>query len=222
METKYMTMIKFPAMIAASALVLVTACADQGGPNDNFQARNGAAIGAGLGVLAGVISGDTAAERRRNAARGAIFGGIVGGGIGNALDRQEEELRAQMGGNVGITNNGQNLVVTLPQDILFATNSTSVSGASQSDLSTLATSINRYPDTTVNVVGHTDNVGGASFNFDLSQRRAQSVTSVLINAGVSPARIQSIGRGEDAPVATNQTSAGRQKNRRVEIIITPN
>ena len=56
METKDMTMIKFPAMIAASALVLVTACADQGGPNDNFQARNGAAIGAGLGVLAGVIS----------------------------------------------------------------------------------------------------------------------------------------------------------------------
>jgi len=217
-----MTMIKFPAMIATGALVLVTACADQGGPNDNFQARNGAAIGAGLGVLAGVISGDTAAERRRNAARGAVFGGLIGGGIGNALDRQEEELRAQMGGNIGIVNNGQNLVVTLPQDILFATNSTTVSGASQSDLSTLATSINRYPDTTVNAVGHTDNVGGASFNFDLSQRRAQSVTSVLINAGVSPARIRSIGRGEDAPVATNQTSEGRQQNRRVEIIITPN
>ena len=217
-----MTMIKFPAMIATGALVLVTACADQGGPNDNFQARNGAAIGAGLGVLAGVISGDTAAERRRNAARGAVFGGLIGGGIGNALDRQEEELRAQMGGNIGIVNNGQNLVVTLPQDILFATNSTTVSGASQSDLSTLATSINRYPDTTVNAVGHTDNVGGASFNFDLSQRRAQSVTSVLINAGVSPARIRSIGRGEDAPLATNQTSEGRQQNRRVEIIITPN
>lgn len=217
-----MTMIKFPTMIATSALVLVTACADQGGPNDNLKARNGAAIGAGLGALAGIITADTAAERRQNAARGAVFGGLLGGGIGNALDRQEEELRSQMGGNVGIVNNGQNLVVTLPQDILFATNSTSVSGAAQSDLSTLAGSINRYPDSTVNVVGHTDNVGDATFNFDLSQRRAQSVTSVLINAGVSPTRIRSIGRGEDAPVATNQTSEGRQQNRRVEIIITPN
>ena len=74
----------------------------------------------------------------------------------------------------------------------------------------------------MNVVGHTDNVGDAAFNFDLSQRRAQSVASVLINAGVSPTRIRSIGRGEDAPVATNQTSEGRQQNRRVEIIITPN
>jgi outer membrane protein OmpA-like peptidoglycan-associated protein len=217
-----MTMIKFPTMIATSALILVTACADQGGPNDNLKARNGAAIGAGLGALAGIITADTAAERRQNAARGAVFGGLLGGGIGNALDRQEEELRSQMGGNVGIVNNGQNLVVTLPQDILFATNSTSVSGAAQSDLSTLAGSINRYPDSTVNVVGHTDNVGDATFNFDLSQRRAQSVTSVLINAGVSPTRIRSIGRGEDAPVATNQTSEGRQQNRRVEIIITPN
>ncbi|MFT5067223.1 MAG: outer membrane protein OmpA-like peptidoglycan-associated protein [Yoonia sp.] len=222
METKDMTMIKFPTMIATSALILVTACADQGGPNDNLKARNGAAIGAGLGALAGIITADTAAERRQNAARGAVFGGLLGGGIGNALDRQEEELRSQMGGNVGIVNNGQNLVVTLPQDILFATNSTSVSGAAQSDLSTLAGSINRYPDSTVNVVGHTDNVGDATFNFDLSQRRAQSVTSVLINAGVSPTRIRSIGRGEDAPVATNQTSEGRQQNRRVEIIITPN
>jgi outer membrane protein OmpA-like peptidoglycan-associated protein len=217
-----MTMIKFPTMIATSALVLVTACADQGGPNDNLKARNGATIGAGLGALAGIITADTAAERRQNAARGAIFGGLLGGGIGNALDRQEEELRSQMGGNVGIVNNGQNLVVTLPQDILFATNSTSVSGAAQSDLSTLAGSINGYPNSTVNVVGHTDNVGDATFNLDLSQRRAQSVTSVLINAGVSPTRIRSIGRGEDAPVATNQTSEGRQQNRRVEIIITPN
>ncbi|MCO4847469.1 MAG: OmpA family protein [Yoonia sp.] len=217
-----MTMMKFPTMIATGALVFVTACADQGGPNDNLKARNGAAIGAGLGALAGIISADTATERRQNAARGAVLGGLIGVGIGNALDRQEEELRAQMGGNIGIINNGQNLIVTLPQDILFATNSTTVSAASQSSLSTLAASINRYPDTTVNVVGHTDNVGDAAFNFDLSQRRAQSVASVLINAGVSPTRIRSIGRGEDAPVATNQTSEGRQQNRRVEIIITPN
>jgi len=138
------------------------------------------------------------------------------------IDRQAEELRAEMGGNVGIVNNGTNLVVTLPQDILFATNSTTVSGASTADLGTLASSINRYPDTTVNVVGHTDSVGDAAFNVDLSQRRAQAVTSVLINAGVPANRLRATGAGEDQPVATNQTDAGRQANRRVEIIITPN
>ena len=217
-----MTMMKFPTMIATSALVLVTACANQGGPNDNFKARNGAAIGAGLGVLAGIVTADSSKERRENAARGAVLGGLIGAGIGNALDRQEEELRVQMGGNVGIVNNGNNLVVTLPQDILFATNSTSVSGASQADLFTLASSINRYPNTTVNVLGHTDSVGDAAFNLDLSQRRAQAVTSVLINAGVAPQRLRSIGRGEDVAVASNQTAQGRQQNRRVEIIITPN
>ena len=209
-----MTMMKFPTMIATSALVLVTACANQGGPNDNFKARNGAAIGAGLGVLAGIVTADSSKERRENTARGAVLGGLIGAGIGNALDRQEEELRVQMGGNVGIVNNGNNLVVTLPQDILFDTNSTSVSGASQADLFTLASSMN--------VVGHTDSVGDAAFNLDLSQRRAQAVTSVLINAGVAPQRLRSIGFGEDVAVASNQTAQGRQQNRRVEIIITPN
>ena len=127
-----------------------------------------------------------------------------------------------MGSNVGIVNNGNNLVVTLPQDILFAVDSTTVSGASQNDIFTLASSINRYPNTTVNVIGHTDSTGEAAYNFNLSQRRAQAVASVLINGGVSPQRIRSIGRGEDAPIATNATAQGRQQNRRVEIIITPN
>ena len=191
-------------------------------PNDNRNANRGAAIGAGLGALAGIASGDTVEERRRNAVLGTIVGGVAGAAIGNQLDRQEEELRQQLGGNVGIVNNGQNLTVTLPQDILFAFNSTEVSGGARSDLFTLANSLQRYPNTTVNVIGHTDNVGGAAFNLDLSQRRAQAVSSILINAGVSPNRIRSLGRGEDQPVATNLSPEGRQANRRVEIIITPN
>ena len=214
-------MMKFPMIMAAGAMSLTAACSADG-PNGNIKARNGAAIGAGLGVVAGIITGDDADERRNNAIKGAAIGALAGGGIGNFLDRQAEELRAEMGGNVGIVNNGTNLVVTLPQDILFATNSTTVSGASTADLGTLASSINRYPDTTVNVVGHTDSVGDAAFNVDLSQRRAQAVTSVLINAGVPANRLRATGAGEDQPVATNQTDAGRQANRRVEIIITPN
>jgi len=216
-----MTLSKLSTVIAASSLVFVTACSATG-PNGNQQARTGAAIGAGLGALTGFIAGDNARERRQGALTGAILGAGGGAAIGNQLDKQEEALRAQLGNNVGIVNNGNNLTVTLPQDILFATNSTTVSGALQNDLRTLARSINTFPNTTVNVIGHTDNVGDASFNFDLSQRRAQSVTSVLINAGVSPSRIVSVGRGEDAPIASNLNAGGRAQNRRVEIIITPN
>lgn len=216
-----MTFSKLPLVLAVSSLALVTAC-DTTGPNGNQQARTGAAIGAGLGALTGFLMGDTATERRQGALRGAVLGAGGGALIGNQLDQQEEELRAQLGNGVGIVNNGENLTVTLPQDILFATNSTQVSGASQNNLRILANSINQYPNTTVNVIGHTDNVGNASFNFDLSQRRAQAVTSVLIGSGVAPSRIRSIGRGEDAPVASNLNEAGRSQNRRVEIVITPN
>lgn len=216
MQTKRISMI-----FAGASLALVAAC-DTSNPNNNQNAQQGALIGAGVGALTGLITSGDSDKKLKSAVQGAIVGAAGGAVIGNQLDRQEEELRAQLGPQVGIVNNGNNLVVTLPQDILFATDSTAVSGASQRDLTTLANSINQYPDTTVNVVGHTDNVGDASYNFGLSQRRAQAVTSVLINAGVSPARIRSVGRGEDAPIATNLTPEGRQQNRRVEIVITPN
>lgn len=221
MECSQMAFRKLPLAIATASLAFVAAC-DTNGPNGNQNTNQGALIGAGLGALTGLITGDSPRDRRDNVILGAALGAAGGGLIGSQLDKQEEELRASLGNDVGIVNNGQNLTVTLPQDILFATNSTSVSGRSQADLRTLAQSINQYPNTTVNVIGHTDNVGGAAFNFDLSQRRAQAVTSVLINSGVAAARIRSIGRGEDAPVATNLTAEGRQANRRVEIVITPN
>lgn len=216
-----MAFTKLPLLLAAGSLAFVAAC-DTAGPNGNQNARQGALIGAGVGAVTGLIHGSSADDRRRSAILGAAIGAAGGAAIGNQLDKQEEELRASLGNDVGIVNNGQNLTVTLPQDILFATNSTEVSGRSQADLFTLAGSINQYPNTTVNVIGHTDDVGGSDFNQDLSQRRAQAVTSVLINAGVSPARIISTGRGEFQPIATNATAEGRQANRRVEVVITPN
>ena len=218
-----MTMSKCALVFAGAALVGLTACEDLNDPNNpNRNTQQGALIGAGIGAVVGAATGDNAQERRRNAVLGAAIGGGGGALIGRDLDRQEAELREQLGGNVGITNTGDRLIVTMPQDILFATDSARLSGGLQSDLVALARSLNRYPNTTVNVVGHTDNTGSASYNQDLSSRRAQAVSSVLINAGVSPSRIRSIGRGEDAPIASNLTAEGRQQNRRVEIIITPN
>jgi len=142
-----MTIMKLSLSIAA--LAFVAAC-DGTRPNDNRNAEQGALIGAGVGALTGILAGDSAEERRRGAVLGAALGAAGGAAIGNQLDQQEEELRRQLGNDVGIVNNGNNLTVTLPQDILFATNSTSVSGSAQSDLRTLASSMNQYPNTTIN------------------------------------------------------------------------
>lgn len=216
-----MSMSKLPLALATVSVLALTACqAPIPGQTTENQDR-GALIGAGAGVLAGIISGDTREERIRNGIVGGVIGGTTGAVIGSNLDRQEAELRSALGANVGIVNNGQNLVVTLPQDILFDTGSAALTGGLQNDLRAVAGSLNRYPDTRVNIIGHTDNVGEAAFNLDLSQRRANAVSQVLIGAGVSPTRINSFGRGEDQPAASNLDAAGRQQNRRVEIIITP-
>lgn len=218
-----MTLSKMSFAVALSGVMVLTACDEMNDPNNpNRNTQQGAAIGAGIGALIGIAAGDTAEERRRGAVVGALVGGGIGGIAGADLDRQEAELRQQLGSNAQIVNTGDQLIVTLPQDILFATNSTALTGALRSDLTALAASMNRYPNTTINVIGHADNTGGAAFNQDLSARRAQAVSSVLIQSGVAPVRIRSIGRGEDAPIASNLTPEGRALNRRVEITITPN
>ncbi|MGJ8624803.1 MAG: OmpA family protein [Yoonia sp.] len=218
-----MTLSKTSLAVALSGIMVLTACETMQDPNNpNRNTQQGAAIGAATGALIGLATGDSATERRQNATVGALVGAGIGGIAGASLDRQEAELRQQLGSNATIVNTGDQLIVTLPQDILFATGDANLSGALRGDLTALAASINNYPNTTINVIGHADNTGGAAFNQDLSARRAQAVSSVLIQSGVSPSRIRSIGRGEDAPIATNLTPEGRAQNRRVEITITPN
>jgi len=218
-----MTLSKTSLAVAVSGLFVVTACETVQDPNNpNRNTQQGAIIGAATGALVGIARGDDEGERTRGAITGAIIGGGLGAGVGSILDRQEAELRQQLGSNARIVNTGDQLIVTLPQDILFATGDATLTGALRTDLNALANSINNFPNTTVNVIGHADNTGAAAFNQDLSARRAQAVSSALIQGGVSPNRIRSIGRGEDAPIASNLTPEGRAQNRRVEITITPN
>ena len=214
---------KFPAIVAAASLTFVAAC-DPAGPNGMENTQQGALVGAlGGAVVGAALNADgSRQDRQQGALIGAAVGAGVGAGIGNNLDRQAEELRRQLRNDVGVSNNGSNLVVVLSQDLLFATNSTQVSGLSQNELAIVAQSLQRYPNTTVNVIGHTDNVGDAAFNQDLSERRAQAVSNILIANGVSPSRIRAIGAGENQPIASNLNASGRQMNRRVEIVITPN
>ncbi len=222
MEVRQMTFTKLPVVAALVSALALTACQAPVPGQTNDNAQQSALIGAGIGAVLGAATGSDSEERFRNAAIGAAAGSVLGGVAGTNLDRQEAELRNELGAGVGIVNTGSQLIVTMPQDILFATDSATLTATLQGDLQDVAASLNRYPDTTVNVVGHTDNTGTAAYNLDLSQRRAQSVASVLISAGVAPQRVRVTGLGENQPVASNQTPEGRALNRRVEMIITPN
>lgn len=141
--------------------------------------------------------------------------------VGADLDRQAAELRGSLSSNISVTNTGEYLIVNMPQDLLFATDSASVRPDLRSDLSAVSSSLLKYPNSRIEVIGHTDNTGSAAYNQDLSQRRAVAVASVLRDNGVPGARVAAYGRGEDQPIASNLTPDGRAQNRRVEIIIRP-
>ena len=217
---------KISLSLGLSAVVLLGACTDPatlGNPdNPNRNTNQGVAIGAGTGALLGALIGGDG-NRTEGAVIGGIVGAAVGGGIGYNLDQQEAELRRDIGNDrVNITNTGDRLIVSFPQDILFATGSFAVRPDLQSDLGVLASSLGDYPNSTVQIVGHTDSDGEAAFNQQLSERRANAVADVLLNNGVPFNRIQTFGRGESQPVASNLTPEGKQQNRRVEIVILPN
>ena len=220
-----MTRASLPIALIAAAAVAGCTTSQSFDPNDpNRQMRTGALAGAAAGALLGGVTagGSSVGDRNRALAIGALAGAATGAAIGNQLDRQARELRTQLGNEVGIVNTGDRLVVTMPQDILFATDSATLRPTLQQDIRTVGQSLLAYPNTTVQVVGHTDSDGSAAYNQDLSQRRAAAVTRILRAEGVPGSRLRSIGRGEEQPVASNLTPEGKAQNRRVEIVILPN
>ena len=214
---------KFPALVLLAGAVALAGCTDPYAPRQPgapTNAQTGAIAGAMIGGFLGATAEDDDDRLARTAA-GALIGGALGGGIGSVLDRQEAESRQQLGSNVQIVNTGSALVVTMPQDILFATDSAVLRPDLQADLYAVARNLNAYPNSRIEVIGHTDSTGSSSYNLGLSTRRANAVAAVLMQSGVAPGRIDAIGRGEAQPVASNLNEAGRAQNRRVEIIIRP-
>lgn len=217
-----MTMRK-PIILLSLTGLFLAGCVAPMGPTteDNRRTQTGAVTGA---LIGGAIGGTSkGGNKLAKGVLGAGVGALIGGAIGSQLDAQAAELRNSIGSDrVGITNTGNELIVSLPQDILFATDSATLRGDLTQDLRAVARSLLNYPNTTVQVIGHTDNTGAAAYNQQLSQRRAGAVASVLQSNGVPGGRIVSIGRGEDQPIASNLSVEGRAQNRRVEIIIRPN
>ncbi len=207
--------IKIVSILAAASLALVGCTYNSGAPN---QPATGAVIGGLTGAAAGqVIGGDT-----RSTVIGGVIGAAVGGAIGANMAAQERELRQSLAGSgAEVTNTGSQLRVILPESVTFRTASATVDPSFRPALAQISNSLRRHPNSSVRVVGHTDNVGTAAYNQQLSQDRAMAVARVLIANGTSASRITVSGRGFNEPVATNASVAGRAQNRRVEIIITP-
>lgn len=186
------------------------------------QTQQGALIGAAAGGLYGATRDSDKNNQGKDFLKGAVLGAAAGAVVGNIIEAQEKQLRQVMTSpGVQIINHGDYLQVIMPSGLLFASDSAAISGQAQNDLYGLAQSLNQYPNSRVEIYGHTNSTASDAHNMDLSQRRAQSVGGILTAAGVSSSRLVMVGRGESQPVASNDSEAGRAQNRRVEILIRP-
>jgi outer membrane protein OmpA-like peptidoglycan-associated protein len=182
--------------------------------------QTGAAVGAGVGAAAGAgIAAATGGSTTRGAIIGAVVGGAAGAIIGRQMDRQAEELERIEGAEVERV--GEGIHVTFASGILFPFDSDQLLPAGRENLREFARSLLRSENaqTHVLIAGHTDSVGTAEYNQRLAERRALSASRFLQEQGVPAARLTTVGRGEFEPVASNDTEAGRQQNRRVEVAI---
>ncbi len=180
----------------------------------------GAVIGAGAGGLVGGIIGNQTGSTTRGAIIGAVVGGAAGAIIGHKMDQQAKELEQSIPGAT-VERVGEGIQVTFDSGLLFGFDSDVIQSNARTNLSALASSLSKYEQSNLMIVGHTDDVGSDSYNEDLSRRRASAAADYLRAQGVSR-RITTLGVGEREPVAANSTDSGRQKNRRVEVAIYAN
>jgi len=182
----------------------------------------GAAIGAAAGALGGLFVGGSSRAQRNAVLIGAGIGALAGGTIGNYMDRQEAELRAQLEGTgVSVTRVGDQIMLNMPGNITFNTDQDAIKAQFYDVLNSVALVLNKYNQSLVDVLGHTDSTGSVAHNQGLSERRAYSVAQYLGGRGVDSRRISIVGLGSSSPIATNATELGRSQNRRVEIQIAP-
>ncbi|MDQ6964471.1 MAG: OmpA family protein [Mariprofundales bacterium] len=212
---------------AIIAALLLTSCATTTPQN---RTQQGGLTGAAIGAIAGSIigyQGDHSGGALRGALAGAAIGGALGAGVGNYMDRQQADFERQLAEEqrkhqIEVQRlHNENLKITMNSEVSFDLNSATLNPPFRTTLNKVADILNRYPRTSISVIGYTDSTGSEEYNRQLSLRRAQSVAWYLQDHQVSRARIHTEGRGESNPRASNSDPSGRQLNRRVEIIITP-
>lgn len=208
--------------VAAAYLSACTTTDPYTGEQKVSNTAGGAALGAGVGAVAGLLVGNNPVQRRNAALIGAGIGALAGGAIGNYMDTQESELRAQLEGTgVSVTRMGDRIILNMPSNVTFSTDQDQVIPPFYPTLDSVAVVLRKFDKTLIDVDGHTDSVGNAGYNQDLSERRANSVANYLAARGVDPRRMSAMGYGLERPIASNASEIGRAQNRRVEIAISP-
>jgi outer membrane protein OmpA-like peptidoglycan-associated protein len=183
--------------------------------------QKGAAIGAGGGAVIGGVIGKATGNTALGAIIGATVGGVTGAVIGHKMDKQAVEIKNEVPG-AKVERVGEGIVVEFNNKILFGFDRADLGDQSKGSLNELITILNKYPDTNIEVQGHTDNAGTDDYNQGLSERRAAAVATYLRNNSIKSSRITTKGFGESAPKYSNDTEDGRSQNRRVEFLITAN
>ncbi len=207
--------------LAAFSLVTVSGCVTD--PNTGEKKISRTAIGGVGGAVAGMLLGGLIGGKTGRII-GAGIGGVAGAAVGYTMDKQIKELKEQTAGSgIDVTeaDNGSAILVNLPDGVTFDVASYSLKPGFRATLDQVADSLIKYPNSLIDVYGHTDSTGSDAYNQTLSENRARTVAAYLQSRGVPAARIRSQGFGETMPVADNTTEAGRMKNRRVEIKIVP-
>jgi outer membrane protein OmpA-like peptidoglycan-associated protein len=215
-------------VLPLAAIFLLSACAtnELGDSRDLNKTEAGALIGAAGGAALGALINKH--NRGKGALIGAVGGGLAGGAVGYYMDRQAKDLALQLQpeiqrGEISIEKRARDnaLIVDMTSATGFDNLSTALKPGYTATLKKIAVVLNQYGKTTVTVIGHTDSVGSNAHNQALSEKRAQSVLDYFASQNVNPLRLDGYGRGETEPRADNVTEAGRQLNRRVELIIVP-
>jgi outer membrane protein OmpA-like peptidoglycan-associated protein len=181
----------------------------------------GAIIGTAGGGAVGAVIGKAAGNTALGAIIGATVGGVTGAVIGKKMDKQAKEIENKVPG-AKVDRVGEGIVVEFNEKILFGYDRSDLSGSAEGNLDKLVNVLKEYPDTNIEIQGHTDSKGTDAYNQGLSEKRAGAVATYLRGRGVPAGRVTTKGYGETAPVATNDTDDGRAQNRRVNFLITAN
>jgi len=212
------------AIIAAGA-ILASACTTidpYTREERTARAQRQAVIGAVSGAVAGLVTGDSSMERKQRALVGAGLGALAGAAVGSYMDRQEAKLRQELERTgVSVTRIGDNITLNMPGNVTFATDSAGLNAEFFDVLNSVSLVVNEFEQTVIEVAGHTDSTGSEAYNQSLSEQRAGAVAGYLRTREVRGDRIITVGMGETWPIATNETTAGRQANRRVELTLVP-
>ncbi len=202
-----------PAIL--SLALLISGCASLS------KAVKGGAIGTAAGGAAGAVIGRASGNTAMGAVIGATVGGVTGAIIGNQMDKQAAEIKKEVPG-VNVERVGEGIVIEFTSDVLFGFDASNLKSDAKENLGKLIVILNKYPDTNIEIHGHTDSKGSLEYNQALSERRAKAVSGYLNSNDIKSQRLTTIGFGEMKPIYDNKTADGRSHNRRVEFAITAN